>query len=136
MQNIFWTLWTRKATRVVSRLPGSLYTYRKVGLHRCLKRELCRLSALFLSLTRCSTIPEIGTYAGVSNEDDHLDWILKNNKMLRKLGAFQTFYDALRIACSKYVCRTFHQIATTAIEEVNYDLPKKTKAQLFFNGCA
>ncbi|KAF9198219.1 Factor arrest protein 11 [Haplosporangium sp. Z 27] len=42
-----------------------------------------------------------GTYAGVSNEDDHLDWIIKNNNMLRKLGAFQTYYDALRIACSK-----------------------------------
>ncbi|KAG0361878.1 Factor arrest protein 11 [Gamsiella multidivaricata] len=42
-----------------------------------------------------------GAYAGVSNEDDHLDWILTNNRMLRKLGAFQTYYDALRIACSK-----------------------------------
>ncbi|KAF9111587.1 Factor arrest protein 11 [Mortierella sp. AM989] len=42
-----------------------------------------------------------GAYAGVSNEDDHLDWIIKNNQMLRKLGAFQTYYDALRIACSK-----------------------------------
>ncbi|KAI1317256.1 Factor arrest protein 11 [Mortierella claussenii] len=42
-----------------------------------------------------------GSYAGVANEDDHLDWIIKNNQMLRKLGAFQTYYDALRIACSK-----------------------------------
>ncbi|KAF9998801.1 Factor arrest protein 11 [Entomortierella chlamydospora] len=42
-----------------------------------------------------------GAYAGVSNEDDHLDWIIKNNQMLRKLGAFQTYYDALRNACSK-----------------------------------
>ncbi|KAG0199764.1 Factor arrest protein 11 [Mortierella sp. GBA30] len=42
-----------------------------------------------------------GAYAGVFNEDDHLDWIIKNNRMLRKLGAFQTYYDALRIACSK-----------------------------------
>ncbi|KAF8937041.1 hypothetical protein EDD21DRAFT_373934 [Dissophora ornata] len=42
-----------------------------------------------------------GAYAGVQNEDDHLDWIMTNNKMLRKLGAFQTYYDALRIACSK-----------------------------------
>lgn len=38
----------------------------------------------------------------MSNEDDHLEWIVTNNKMLRKLGAFQTYYDALRIACSKY----------------------------------
>ncbi|KAF9433523.1 Factor arrest protein 11 [Entomortierella beljakovae] len=37
----------------------------------------------------------------VSNEDEHLDWIIKNNQMLRKLGAFQTYYDALRITCSK-----------------------------------
>ncbi|KAF9346808.1 Factor arrest protein 11 [Mortierella sp. NVP85] len=44
-----------------------------------------------------------GAYAGVSNEDDHLEWIVTNNKMLRKLGAFRTYYDALRIACSKYV---------------------------------
>ncbi|KAG0311052.1 Factor arrest protein 11 [Dissophora globulifera] len=42
-----------------------------------------------------------GAYAGVEHEDDHLDWILTNNKMLRRLGAFQTYYDALRIACSK-----------------------------------
>ncbi|GJJ69162.1 hypothetical protein EMPS_01508 [Entomortierella parvispora] len=42
-----------------------------------------------------------GAFATVANEDEHLDWIVKNNKMLRKLGAFQTYYDALRIACSK-----------------------------------
>ncbi|KAG0256141.1 Factor arrest protein 11 [Mortierella polycephala] len=42
-----------------------------------------------------------GAYAGVKNEDDHLDWVIKNNRMLRKLGAFQIYYDALRIACSK-----------------------------------
>ncbi|KAG0055699.1 Factor arrest protein 11 [Gryganskiella cystojenkinii] len=42
-----------------------------------------------------------GAYATVANEDDHLDWIVQNNKMLRRLGAFQTYYDALRIACSK-----------------------------------
>ncbi|KAF9909840.1 Factor arrest protein 11 [Lobosporangium transversale] len=42
-----------------------------------------------------------GAYSGVANEDDHRDWIIKNNQMLRKLGAFQIYYDALRIACSK-----------------------------------
>ncbi|KAF9940111.1 Factor arrest protein 11 [Mortierella alpina] len=54
-----------------------------------------------LSVARQLIYISQGTYAGVSNEDDHLDWILQNNKMLRKLGAFQTFYDAFRIACSK-----------------------------------
>lgn len=43
----------------------------------------------------------VGAHAGVTDEDDHLNWIIKNNRMLRKLGAFQTYYDALRIACSK-----------------------------------
>ncbi|KAF9954397.1 Factor arrest protein 11, partial [Modicella reniformis] len=42
-----------------------------------------------------------GVYGGVTNEDNHLEWILTNNRMLRKLGAFGTYYDALRIACSK-----------------------------------
>ncbi|KAF9395982.1 Factor arrest protein 11 [Podila verticillata] len=42
-----------------------------------------------------------GAHAGVTDEDDHLNWIIKNNRMLRKLGAFQIYYDALRIACSK-----------------------------------
>lgn len=42
-----------------------------------------------------------GAYSGVSNEDDQLEWIITNNKTLRRLSAFRTYYDALRIACSK-----------------------------------
>ncbi|KAF9286705.1 Factor arrest protein 11 [Linnemannia elongata] len=42
-----------------------------------------------------------GAYAGVSSEEEHLKWIITNNEMLRKLGAFQTYYDALRNACAK-----------------------------------
>ncbi|KAF9120257.1 Factor arrest protein 11 [Mortierella sp. 14UC] len=42
-----------------------------------------------------------GAYAGVSSEEEHLKWIIINNEMLRKLGAFQTYYDALRNACAK-----------------------------------
>ncbi|KAF9582716.1 Factor arrest protein 11, partial [Lunasporangiospora selenospora] len=42
-----------------------------------------------------------GTYSKASNEDDHLEWILKNNRMLLELGAFQTYYDGLRITCAK-----------------------------------
>ncbi|KAG9061776.1 Factor arrest protein 11 [Linnemannia hyalina] len=42
-----------------------------------------------------------GAYAGVSSEEEHLKWIITNNEMLRKLGAFQAYYDALRNACAK-----------------------------------
>ncbi|KAF9922310.1 Factor arrest protein 11 [Linnemannia zychae] len=54
-----------------------------------------------------------GAYAGVSNEEEHLKWIITNNEMLRKLGAFQTYYDALRNACAKL---SEDPIATTEIE--------------------
>ncbi|KAF9099709.1 Factor arrest protein 11 [Mortierella sp. AD031] len=42
-----------------------------------------------------------GAYAGVANEEEHLKWIITNNAILRKHGAFQTYYDALRNACAK-----------------------------------
>ncbi|KAF9428314.1 Factor arrest protein 11 [Podila epigama] len=69
-----------------------------------------------LSVTHQLVYIAQGAYAGVVDEDDHLSWIIKNNRMLRKLGAFQTYYDALRIACSKYVLSIFaHSFRSTAI---------------------
>ncbi|KAK9768028.1 Striatin-interacting protein 2 [Basidiobolus ranarum] len=44
----------------------------------------------------------LGTFGECSTPNEHLKWIIENNKMLRSCGALVSFYQGLKLAYSNY----------------------------------
>ncbi|CAG8670100.1 6433_t:CDS:10, partial [Dentiscutata heterogama] len=53
----------------------------------------------FLSAKKLLYIAQGGTFGETITQDQHFEWIMENNKLLRKCGALLSYFQALKLAC-------------------------------------
>ncbi|CAG8543605.1 17227_t:CDS:10 [Cetraspora pellucida] len=78
----------------------------------------------FLSAKKLLYIAQ-GTFGETTTQEQHLEWIMENNKLLRKCGALLSYFQALKLACHAhdYYSRSDFNVDRQAyIDDINTEI--------------